>query len=344
MEARGCACPRAHARGTVPGGKRSASPAVSTSVLSMAAPTPEPARPDSTYHDSSFSRWNLSESASPALTKRIFAAYVSTDSEQLVAPGLLRTASLERERRGRVEVRRSGGIGHSSMLRRERVGVRADARRRHEAAWACSRSATARRRCARRRPRGRAREGRALVVAPFREAIERLVAEHVDAAAHPRRGGRLLLEAGHPTSSASWTRPNGKVAARLRSSRRRLTRCAGRRKREVDVDQLVAVERQHRAAPAALRGREAQAAPPERLTRPARPPRGQDRSARARTPPPAWPTPRARAPRSRARAAQPTTRRGDGPRPHERASGALRPRRSSRSPRPPASRSASIKA
>ena len=63
------------------------------------APTSTSARPDWKYHASSFTRWNWSDSDSPARTNSTLPAYcVGRAPRELVAPGLVEALRLEAER------------------------------------------------------------------------------------------------------------------------------------------------------------------------------------------------------------------------------------------------------
>ena len=163
----------------------------------------------------------------------------------------------------------------------------------------------------------------------------------------PRRGGR------HPSSkpvtqssSASWTRPNGKVGARLRSSRRRPTRCAStRRARSMSTSSSPlsastgplprrsedARRRPLPARAARLAQRDHLGAKTVQLALELLLPPGRARHEHARHA-------RAREPRNRPRGEGTARDR------HERGFGRPPAASPSRSPRPPASRSASIKA
>ena len=113
---------------------------------------------------------------------------------------------------------------------------------------------------------GELREGGRLVVAALREALERLLAEDVDAAADPlveprrlaKAGDQVVVEVDHAERRAQRDdrdrRGRGALAVEAQQGR------------EVDVDQLVAVQREQVALLAPRRRREADApAPPERL-------------------------------------------------------------------------------
>ena len=110
-------------------------------------------------------------------------------------------------------------------------------------------------------------EGRLLVVAALRQPLERLVVEHVDAGVHPMREPRCFVKAADTVAVRQLD------DAELRLQRRDHDgRCAFillvrvEEGTQVDVVELVAVERIQRARLVAMLGREAQASPtPERL-------------------------------------------------------------------------------
>src|SRR5439155_10561872 len=110
------------------------------------------------------------------------------------------------------------------------------------------------------------RERGRLVVAPLREASERLFAEYVDAAADPGLDRSALGEAGDPIVVEL---DDAERRRRLRDRDRR--GCAARavsskQGREVEIEQLVAVEREHVVGLLPLRRGEADAStPPEPL-------------------------------------------------------------------------------
>jgi hypothetical protein len=87
-------------------------------------------------------------------------------------------------------------------------------------------------------------EGGRLVVAALRQAGERLLAEDVDAAADPVREEPRLLEAGDPVVLAQLDDPEGRARMRHRDRRGGPRRAVPvEERREVDVEQLVAVQR-----------------------------------------------------------------------------------------------------
>src|SRR6266508_3089092 len=91
-------------------------------------------------------------------------------------------------------------------------------------------------------------ERRLLVVAPLRQPLERFLVEDVDAAVHPVRQTRSLAEAGHAVA-LQLDDSELRDEPRDHYRRRRTVSTMGLEHRlEVDVVELVAVDREHRAA------------------------------------------------------------------------------------------------
>ena len=105
------------------------------------------------------------------------------------------------------------------------------------------------------------------MVALLGQPRQRLRAEHVDAAADPVRQAGLLPEAEHGVVLVDVDDPEVRLERDDGDRRRRVRRPVMRGQRaQIEIDELVAVERVHVARVLAGRGREAQAAAaPERL-------------------------------------------------------------------------------
>ena len=110
-------------------------------------------------------------------------------------------------------------------------------------------------------------ERRRLVVAPLGEPRERLLVEDVDAAVDPVRQPRRFAEADDDVVLVELDDPERRRQRRDRDRRRGAASPVVREQRaQVDVDELVAVQRVDRAALAPRARREAQPSPaPERL-------------------------------------------------------------------------------
>ena len=105
---------------------------------------------------------------------------------------------------------------------------------------------------------GELREDRRLVVALLGEALDRGGGQHVDAAVDPVRHPRHLVEAGHDVVVGEIDLPE--LRRRLRDGDRRCRPARAmprQQRREIDVDELVAVHREDVAALVAGSGGEA---------------------------------------------------------------------------------------
>ncbi len=92
------------------------------------------------------------------------------------------------------------------------------------------------------------RKGRALVIAPLGQPLQSLLAEHVEAAAHPVGQERRLAEAGNDVAVEVDDPERGAQRADGDRGRDTARPVQGGERPQVDVEELVPVQRVERAA------------------------------------------------------------------------------------------------